>query len=676
MVSLFFIMKLSDIKYLSDKRILDLKKLGITSIDGLINNFPRSYLDMTKITQIKYAYHNEFVLTVAKVETEPRVFNSGRVKYVKLYCSHMSDTFSIVWFNQPYVVDKLKVGEEYFFYGRVSNKLGLVSMTNPIFEPVDKNYKLKGLVPVYSIKGNLTQNLMRSFCLSGVELSSINTAIPDNLVKKYALTSLKKSYYEVHSPTSQNSLNNASERIALEEYFKMISAFKVIKGDKKCLRFNKYVCESNDVQDFAKRFNFEFTDGQKKAVNEIFTDLTSDTIMNRLLQGDVGSGKTAVSLCAVYMAVKSLYQVTFLAPTEVLARQNYEVLQRYLYDYNIAFLSGSVSAKEKKEIKQKIINGEVDIVVGTHAILQDDVKFKNLALCVCDEQQRFGVAQRSSLSDKGKAVDVLVMSATPIPRTLSLIFYGDLDISTILDKPSNRIEIQTGIVPQSKYLDMMNFIKKEINLGRQVYFVCPKIEGDDEGTLISVKEMHQDLLAVLPEYKIGLLHGKMKDSEKTKIMTDFKNGEYDILVSTTVIEVGVDVPNATIMVINNAERFGLSQLHQLRGRVGRSNLKSYCFLLCANETDKAKERLNAIKNCSDGFKISEIDYDIRGGGDFLGEKQSGKFITRLGGLKYSSSVIFFAKRLSDEAFLDASNIETFKKLAILEYERLKNVTLN
>ncbi len=669
-------MNLSDIKYLSDKRILDLKKLGITSVDKLINNFPRSYLDMTKITQIKYAYHNEFVLTVAKVETEPRVFNSGRVKYVKLYCSHQSDTFSIVWFNQPYVVDKLKVGEEYFFYGRVSNRLGLLSMTNPMFEPIDKNNKLKGLVPVYSIKGNLTQNLMRSFCACGVEMTPINSAIPDNLIKKYALTSLKKSYYEIHNPTSQNALNNASERIALEEYFKMISAFKVIKGDKKCLRFNKYSCTSSDIYEFSKRFNFEFTDGQKKAVNEIYSDLTSDTIMNRLIQGDVGSGKTAVSLCAVYLAVKSGYQVAFLAPTEVLAKQNYEVIKKYLFDFNIAFLSGSVSAKEKREIKTQIINGEVDIVVGTHAIIQDDVKFKNLALCVCDEQQRFGVAQRSSLSDKGKAVDVLVMSATPIPRTLSLIFYGDLDISTILDKPSSRIEIQTGIVPENKYLDMIEFIRKEINQGRQVYFVCPKIEGDDEGTLISVKEMHEELTSILPEFKIGLLHGKLKDSEKTKVMTEFKNGEYDILVSTTVIEVGVDVPNATIMVINNAERFGLSQLHQLRGRVGRSNLKSYCFLLCGKETDKSKERLNAIKNCSDGFKISEIDFDIRGGGDFLGEKQSGKFLTSLGGLKYSSSVIFFAKKLSDEAFSDTSNIDTFKKLAVSEYERLKNITLN
>ena len=669
-------MSLSKIKYLSDKRIADLNKLGIHTLEDLASNFPKSYLDMTKITEIKHAYHNEFVLTVAKVETEPREFNSSRIKYVKLYCSQCADTFSVVWFNQPYVKTKLKVGEEYFFYGRVSNKFGMVSMTNPVFEPVDKNLKLKGLVPVYSLSGNLTQNLMRSFCTSSVDNLPINTLIPENLVRKYALAPLKKAYYEVHNPTSQNSLNNAQDRVALEEYFKMITAFKIIKGDKKCLRINKYTANANDITEFSKRFGFEFTAGQKKAVNEIFADMTSDTVMNRLLQGDVGSGKTAVSLCAIYLAVKSGYQVSFLAPTEVLARQNYEILCKYLREYNVALLTGSVTKKEKTIIKQKVLNGEYNIVVGTHAIIQEDVEFKNLALCVCDEQQRFGVAQRSALFDKGSSVDVLVMSATPIPRTLSLIFYGDLDISTILDKPVNRQEIQTGIVPENRFSDMVEFIRKQLDAGRQAYFVCPKIDGDDEGEIISVKELYQDLTNILPNYNIGLLHGKLKDSQKTQIMTDFKEGKYHILVSTTVIEVGVDVPNATIMVINSAERFGLSQLHQLRGRVGRSDLKSYCFLLCNKESEKSKERLLAIKNCSDGFKISEIDYDIRGGGDFLGERQSGKFLSNLGGLKYSSSVIFFAKALSDEACSDTNNLISFKNLAILEYERLKNVTLN
>ena len=295
---------------------------------------------------------------------------------------------------------------------------------------------------------------------------------------------------------------------------------------------------------------------------------------------------------------------------------------------------------------------------------------------MCDEQQRFGVAQRSSLLSKGESPDVLVMSATPIPRTLSLIFYGDLDISTILDKPVNRATVKTNVVPYSKYEDMLCFIDKEISNGRQVYFVCPKIEGDDEGTVISVTELYEELKSVLPNAKIGLLHGKLKDKEKNQIMQDFKDKKYDALCSTTVIEVGVDVPNATVMVIYNADRFGLSQLHQLRGRVGMSSLQSYCFLLNGSESDKAKDRLNIMCTVSDGFKISEVDYDIRGGGEFLGEKQSGKFMTELNGLKYSSNVIFFAKTLADEAFSDETNIPTLNRLAKQKYYALKDITLN
>ncbi len=669
-------MELANIKYLSTKRVAELNKMGIFDCEGLIKNFPRSYLDMRKTTELNKCYHNDVVLTVAKVETAPQILSSGRLKYVKVYCSQSANTFSIVWFNQPYIASKIEAGKEYYFYGRISNKMGLISMTNPVFEEVESNYKLKGLVPVYSIKGNITQSLMKYSATSAVKLLNLESIIPLNLQNKYSLMSLKKAYYEVHNPTSDLNLKNSSERIALEEYFKLITSFKIIKGDKKTARKTKYSIKSQEIVEFSKTFGFEFTAGQKKAVNELFSDLTSPYIMNRLIQGDVGSGKTAVSLCAIYMAVKSNNQVAFLAPTEVLAKQNYNIVKKYLPEFNVKFLSGSLTLKEKKLIKEEILNGEVQIVVGTHAIIEDDVKFKNLSLCVCDEQQRFGVAQRSALSDKGDSVDMLVMSATPIPRTLSLIFYGDLDISTILDKPINRAEILTGIVPESKYQNMLEFVHNEVKSGNQAYFICPKIEGDDEGSLISVKELYEELSTVYPHLSIGLLHGKLKDSEKERVMNDFKDKKYDILVSTTVIEVGVDVPNATVMVIYNAERFGLSQLHQLRGRVGRSDKKSYCFLLSGKETDKSKERLNAVKNCSDGFKISEIDYDIRGGGDFLGERQSGRFLTELGALKYPSSVIFFAKALSEEAFNDENNVKVLRNCAIEMYEKLKNITLN
>ena len=669
-------MELSKIKYLSTKRISDLNKLGIYDCEGLIKNYPRSYLDMRKTTNISDSYHNDVILTVAKLETTPQVFSSSRIKYVKAYCSQADYTFSIVWFNQTYVATKLEAGKEYYFYGRISNKMGLVSMTNPVFEEVDNNSKLKGIVPVYSVKGSLTQSVVRYASANAVTLLDLKSSIPENIERKYSLMPLKKAYYEIHNPSSDKNLKNSQERIALEEYIKLITAFKIIKGDKKSARTVKYSVKSNEIAEFAKRFGFEFTKGQKDAVNDIFSDLTSPYVMNRLIQGDVGSGKTAVSLCAIYMAVKSSKQVAFLAPTEVLAKQNYNLVKKYLPEFNVAFLSGSLTQKEKKQVKENILNGTYDIVVGTHAIIQDDVLFKNLTLCVCDEQQRFGVAQRSSLTDKGLAVDVLVMSATPIPRTLSLIFYGDLDISTILDKPVNRAEVVTGIVSNNKYSNMLEFIDKEINNGSQAYFVCPKIEGDDEGEIISVKELYNELQNIYPNLSIGLLHGKLKDTEKQSVMLDFKEGKYNILVSTTVIEVGVDVPNATVMVIYNAERFGLSQLHQLRGRVGRSDKKSYCFLLCTKESEKSRERLSAVKNCSDGFKISEIDFDMRGGGDFLGEKQSGRILSDLKTLRYSTKTIFFAKTLSDEAFSDPKNVPNLKLQALELYERLKNVTLN
>lgn len=669
-------MKLKDVKYVSDNRIKDLKKLSVNTAEDLIKYFPRNYLDLTVVTPLSEAYNNDVVLTVAKVELEPRQSAGGRVKYVKAYCSQGADTFSVIWFNQPYVASKLKSGEEYFFYGRVNVKYGMVSMTNPIFEPVGNRARLKGFMPVYTIKGNLTQSAMKTICQSAVKTVSPTSSIPYYLHQKYALTSLYSAYLEVHSPTSLNSLSNASNRIALEEYFKLISAFRIIKGDKKQVKPRKYSVKSDELQSFVNRFPFDFTDGQKSAVNEVYKDLTSPFTMNRLLQGDVGSGKTAVSICALYMALKSGYQASLLAPTEVLAKQNYEVAKKYLSEFEIGFLSGSLSASEKKKVKERLKSGEIKLLVGTHAVIQDNVEFSNLALCVCDEQQRFGVAQRSALEEKGELTDVLVMSATPIPRTISLIFYGDLDISTIHDKPKERAEIQTNVVPTKKYEDMLGFVAEQAKKGNQTYFVCPKIDGDEETTTLSVKELYEELSNTLIGVKVGLLHGKMKDSEKLSVMNDFKDKKYDVLVSTTVIEVGVDVPDATVMVIMSAERFGLSQLHQLRGRVGRSDKKSYCFLFMTKESEKAIERLNAIKTCSDGFKISELDFDMRGGGDLLGERQSGRILTHLKGLKYSSKTVFMAKALSDEAFKDESNIPSLRKHALEFYDQLKNVTLN
>lgn len=670
-------MKLTDIKGISDKRAQDLAKMNIFTPEDLIKHFPRNYLDLRKIMPLEKCYNNDIVLTCGKLMTAPKMFTSARkLKCVRVAVEQGLRGFTAVWFNQPYVMSHLRAGEEYLFYGRIKSDFGGVSIINPTFEPVDNNVKLKGIVPVYTVKGNITQKVVRDAVKSAIFGLDIKSVIPARLSKKYGLENLKTAYIDVHAPSDAETQKNAAERIALEEYFILVSAFRFIKGDRQQIRINQYSCTAADMREFISRFGFEFTEGQKNAVNDIFSDLSSPRSMNRLLQGDVGSGKTAVALCAIYTAVKSGYQAAMLAPTEILAEQNYKIISRLFPEYEVIFLSGSIKAAEKKAIKARIKSGEARIVVGTHAVLQGDVEFFNLSMCVCDEQHRFGVGQRSALVAKGIIPDVLVMSATPIPRTVSLIFYGDLDITEIKDKPKNRQPVATFLVPERKYEGMLGFIRDTVKGGNQAFCVCPKIEEDEEGTLMSVTELFEELSAKLTGVRVGLLHGKMKDVEKAKIMADFKAKAFDVLVSTTVVEVGIDVPNATVMVIYNAERFGLSQLHQLRGRVGRGADKSYCFLFTRSDDEKSLERLKVLCSSTDGFEIAEKDFEMRGSGDFMGTRQSGRFLNDLGDLVYPPSVIFSAKKLCDDAFSHPEELADLRTHAMDKYERLKDVTLN
>ena len=669
-------MKLTSIRLISEKREKDFNKLGIFEAEDLVRFYPRAYLDLTARSSLRTAYHNDMALVACEIVQVAPINYMSRLKTVKAYCNQDGLPFTVVWFNQPYVRDKLKPGE-YLFYGRVQNKYGQISLVNPTFEQLDKNYRLKGIVPVYSLKGSLSQKIVRDAVKEALKRTNVDSVIPKQIVEKYGLPPLAKCFFDIHNPPDMESKGAAAERIALEEYFVLISAFKLIKGDKEDVRIHRYAASALDVKEFAERFGFEFTDGQKRAVNEIFENLHSPSRMNRLLQGDVGSGKTAVALCGIYMALKSGFKAAYLSPTEVLAAQNYAILQRYFPEYAVGYLAGGMTAKEKREMKAKLKSGEIDVVCGTHAMLQGDVEIPDLAFIVCDEQHRFGVAQRNALAEKGEGADMLVMSATPIPRTLSLIFYGDLDITTITDKPKARQEVATSIISEGRYDDMLDYIGREVRAGKQAYFVCSKIDEDDEeGTLISVKELYEELKARLPFVRFALLHGKMKDREKAEIMRAFKERQYDCLVSTTVIEVGVDVPNATIMVIYNAERFGLSQLHQLRGRVGRGREKSYCFLLMGAESETAKERLLTLKNNTDGFKIAEKDLEMRGSGDFFGTRQSGKMLNEIRNLQYPANVIFAAKKMSDEAFEGHFDTEALREAALKKYNSLKDVVLN
>ncbi len=670
-------MQLTSLKLISDKREKDFNKLGIYTVEDLVRHFPKDYLDLRNITPITQVYHNDIVLTCGEILSVDEN-KYARRPFVKAKCRQGDCLFSVIWFNQMYVAEKLHPGE-FLFYGRVQNKYGMeVSLVNPTFEEAstDGKSKLQGIIPVYSLSGKLTQKLMRYEMQQALDKLIITSCIPFGIQRKYGLMRLKEAYTKVHFPETEEDYRQGSERIALEEYFLLLSAFKVIKGGTEDARLNRYDVTRAQLDSFIARFPFEFTSGQKAAVEDIWTNLKGPQKMNRLIQGDVGSGKTAVAMAAIYMAVKSGYQAAMLAPTEVLAQQNASVLRRYFPDYNVVCLTGSMTAREKKQAKALIQSGLVQIVCGTHAILQEDVVFSNLSLVVCDEQHRFGVAQRASLTDKGEGCDVIVMSATPIPRTLSLIFYGDLDVTTIKDKPKDRQEISTSIIPERKYNDMLKYVAAQAKQGNQTYFVCPKIEEDEEGTIMSVTELFNDLVQKMPGVRLALLHGKMKEKDKNTIMDSFKAKEYDCLVSTTVIEVGVDVPDATTMIIYNAERFGLSQLHQLRGRVGRGDKKSYCFLLMGVESEDARRRLNVLKSCSDGFQIAEEDLKIRGGGDFLGTRQSGRMLTDIKNLKFPVEVVFTAKKLSDEAFDSEEDITELKKLAAGKYESLKDIVLN
>lgn len=668
-------MELTSLKYVSEKREKDFNKLNIYTLEDLVRHYPRDYLDLRRVTALDNAYHNDVILIKCEV-LNVEVNRYSRRPYVKAACRQGDRLFTAVWFNQLYVANKLKMGE-YLFYGRVQKKFGFGwQMNNPSFEAADKNYGLKGIIPVYSLSGSLTQGIVRVAVSQALSKANFVSRIPLALQRKYSLLSLAEAYKKVHCPQSFDDVRLGSERVALEEYFMLLSAFKVIKGGRDEARLRRYSVTWAEVEAFKSRFPFAFTDGQNSAVRDVFERLRSPHKMNLLLQGDVGSGKTAVALAGIYMAVKSGYQAVMLAPTEVLARQNAELLTKYFSEYCVKTLTGSTSAAEKRAVKAGLASGEVDVVCGTHAVIQPDVIFKNLAFAVCDEQHRFGVAQRSSLIEKGEGCDVLVMSATPIPRTLSLIFYGDLDITSITDKPRARREISTSVIPESKYGDMLKYVERQAEAGNQTYFVCPKIEGDDEGTVMSVTELYDELRAKMPNTKIALMHGKMKDKEKCEIMSAFKEKKFDCLVSTTVIEVGVDVPDATVMIIYNAERFGLSQLHQLRGRVGRGDKQSYCFLLAGNDSEETRARLNVIKTCTDGFKIAEEDLRIRGGGEFMGTRQSGRILSEIKNLKFPVETLFTAKAIVDEAFSGAYDIAELKRLAKEKYVSLSSVALN
>ncbi|EGO86703.1 ATP-dependent DNA helicase RecG, partial [Clostridium botulinum C str. Stockholm] len=525
------------------------------------------------------------------------------------------------WFNQKYIKNKFKLNEECIILGKVKMDRHKISIINPNI--LENTEKLLNITPKYSLKGNLTNNFFNktiNYILSNI---TIVENIPKNILDKYDLLSLDKAIRSIHNPKQEEELLNAMKRLKFQELFTYSLKLLMLKQYKKSKGIAFKIAE--ELKILKESLPFTLTDAQNKVVREILIDEKRDRPMNRLVQGDVGSGKTIVSLIALFNVVKNGYQGVLMAPTEILANQHYQQAINLLEKFNVRIELLTGSTKKKDIIKSKLKSGEIDIVIGTHALLEDDVEFNNLGMVVTDEQHRFGVKQRSKIYNKNNNIDVLVMTATPIPRTLALSLYGDLDISTIDKLPPGRKKIDTFSVRENKRNRVYNFALKEIQNGAQVYIVCPFVEANEELNIKSVEKLHMELKdEYFNDVEVEILHGKMPSKSKEEIMERFKMGKTKVLISTTVIEVGVNVPNATLMIIESAERFGLSQLHQLRGRVGRGNKKSYCILITNSNNYITKQRMNIITKSNDGFFIAEEDLKLRGSGEIFGFNQHGE----------------------------------------------------
>ncbi|MBP3629670.1 MAG: ATP-dependent DNA helicase RecG, partial [Anaerotignum sp.] len=564
---------------------------------------------------------------LAQVKEEGQNSRHGRLVYTRMKVYDETGSVGVLWYNQPYMKNSLKIGEWYLFSGKLQKKYGRKEILSPEVERIGENFAGGRIIPVYPASEGVSQKMLRNLMEDALSQMSggMREELPLWLRKEYKLAERNFAIENIHFPKTEQGFYDARRRLVFEELFVLQTALFQLKntledsGEGIILKKKKALQEAEGLLPFA------LTGAQKRVLKEMEKDMTSGKIMNRLVQGDVGSGKTAVAMVAAYWAIRNGYQATIMAPTEVLASQHFESFQKVFEPVGIkvVLLTGSLKAKEKRETLEQVKNGDAQMIVGTHAVIQKGVEYHKLGLAITDEQHRFGVRQRSTLADKGENVHTLVMTATPIPRTLALILYGDLDISIIDELPPGRQKIDTSAVDSRYHQRIYTFIQKHVKEGRQAYVICPMIEESEKLEVQSVLNYTEELVKELPECRVACVHGKMKAKEKQEIMDGFAAGNIDVLVSTTVIEVGINVPNATIMLIENAERFGLAQLHQLRGRVGRGSEKSYCILVSDTKTKVAKERMKTMTESEDGFVISEKDLKLRGPGEFFGIRQHG-----------------------------------------------------
>lgn len=620
-----------DVKYIKGvgpARVELLNKLGIFTLKDLITYYPRTYEDRNKPKYICECEEGEEVLIEAIVCSGMTNVRLKGKTMQRLIVRDETGSATITWFNQTYLKSKFKVGDKYKFFGKVSKKAGKVMFNSPVFDVEEKSQNTGRIIPIYPLTYNLSQNNLRKIIEAAMEevYGKLQETLPQYLLKEYNLENINDATKHIHFPDEFKDFNIARNRLVFEELLSVQLALLELKNsyrdEEQGIKFSKEVKMSEVIHTLP----FKLTKAQLRVLEEIDNNMESEKSMNRLLQGDVGSGKTVVAMCAAYKAVKSGYQAAIMAPTAILATQHLENFKGILetLDIKCELLISGITKKRKEDILERLRNGDIDILIGTHAIIEENVVFKNLGLVVTDEQHRFGVKQRTKIAEKGNNPDVLVMTATPIPRTLALILYGDLDISIIDELPPNRKKVETFAVGKNMTERVNHFIKKQIQDGRQAYVVCPLVEENEEMDLKSVEKLFETYRKeIFPEYRVEYIHGKMRPKDKDSIMERFKNKEIDILISTTVIEVGVDVPNSNIMVIENAERFGLAQLHQLRGRVGRGEYQSYCILKFEGKSENVRKRMKVMCETNDGFIISEKDLELRGAGDFFGTMQHG-----------------------------------------------------